>query len=170
MYAAIRHSITALTAASLLAACTGEQGGATKTTGEPSVPPDAAPAAGAPQGGGRTGAGQGMGDMQGMGGGMMEEMSAHMQVMGRVAPDSMRAMLPMHRQMVANMLSQMNGEMRQMNMASDAAWTATVDSLRQDLVRMPELSAGELKAMMPAHEGRVSRLAAMHAAMMKGMR
>jgi hypothetical protein len=111
----------------------------------------------------------GMSGMGGMMGGMTPEMHAHMQMMRGASADSMKAMLPMHRQMVANMLAQMNGEMRQMNMAADPAWTATVDSLRQDLTRMPELSGAELSAMMPAHVGRVTRLAAMHQAMMQKM-
>ncbi len=39
--------------------------------------------------------------------------------------------------MAANMLAQFNREMSQMNMPDDPAWRATVDSLRQDLARMP---------------------------------
>jgi hypothetical protein len=38
--------------------------------------------------------------------------------------------MALHRQMVANMISQMNREMRDMNAAGDAAWTATIDSVR----------------------------------------
>ena len=122
--------------------------------------------------------GQMAGHMPGMGGmdsGMMgvagmAEMQAHMRMMAGTSADSMQAMLPMHRQMVANMLSRMNGEMRQMNMAGDAAWTATVDSLRQDLVRMPELSGQELRDLMPAHHTRMTRLMQMHERMMADMR
>ncbi len=83
--------------------------------------------------------------------------------------DSVKAMLPMHRRMVANMLAQMTGEMRGMHMPADARWTATVDSLRQDLVHMPEMSGAELKAMMPAHMGRVTRLMDTHRTMMGGV-
>ena len=49
----------------------------------------------------------------------------------------MQAMLPMHRQRVGNMISQMSAEMRQKNMPADTAWNATLDSVRQDLVAMP---------------------------------
>jgi len=63
----------------------------------------------------------------------------------------------------------MNGEMRDMKMASNAEWTATVDSLRKDLVRLPELSNAELTAMMPAHLARVTRLSEMHQKMMRSM-
>lgn len=124
--------VVPLALAALLSACMGEQGGATKTTGEPSVQAGDSAAATT------TGGMQSMEGMQGMqrgdsAGGMMggmsgmgPEMQAHMQrMMGGMTGEQMKAMLPMHRQMVANTLSRMNGEMRQMNMAADAGWTAT---------------------------------------------
>jgi hypothetical protein len=109
---------------------------------------------------------EGMSDMQN---GMMGEMMAHMQMMRGAGADSMQAMLPMHRQMVANMLAQMNREMRDMGMSADAQWNATVDSLRSDLTRMPEMSSEELQALMPAHQDRMMRLMAMHRTMMSDM-
>ena len=48
--------------------------------------------------------------------------------------------------------------MRNMNMPSDAAWIALRDSISQDLVSMPEISASQLKALMPQHQARVMRL------------
>lgn len=112
---------------------------------------------------------KGMHGMQGMGGGdMMAQMHAHMGMMQGAGADRIKGMLPMHRQMLANMLAQMTGEMRDMHMPADAQWTATVDSLRHDLVQMPEMSGAELKAMMPAHMGRVMRLMDLHRAMSGG--
>jgi hypothetical protein len=96
-------------------------------------------------------------------------MRAHMERMGAMMPDSMHAAMPGHRQRVANMLAQMNREMSSMNMAADTAWTATVDSIRSDLTTMPNLSAEETAAMMPAHRARVERLMSMHQAMMERM-
>lgn len=125
----------------------------------------------------------GMGDMRGMagtdhgamkgmmeGGGMMDQMQGHMRMMDSAGADGMAAMMPMHRQMVANMIAQFNREMRDMNMQTDAAWTATVDSLRRDLVRLPELSGGELQSFMPEHHGRMMRLMEMHRTMMQNMK
>jgi len=115
-------------------------------------------------------------DTGGMGGmnmpGMMNQanvdsMTAHMRTMDTASAASLQAMLPMHRQMVANMLSQMNADMRGMNMTADAKWTALVDSVRQDLVRLPEMTAQQLKQNMTAHQGRVTRLMQSHMAMMK---
>jgi hypothetical protein len=118
-----------------------------------------------------------MAGMEGMRGGavasgstqMMVDMDAHMNMMRGVTADSMKAMLPMHRQMVANMMAQLEREMRDMNMTADAAWKATLDSLRQDLRVMPDLSAQALRDMMPAHSGRVRRTIDMHRSMMAKM-
>jgi hypothetical protein len=116
----------------------------------------------------------GMAGMPGMGGmmgsGMMDSMHTHMRMMDTMSADQTKAMLPMHRQMAANMLSRMNQDMRSMNMPGDQAWNATVDSLRQDLTRMPELSGQALKAMMPAHHARLTRLMQMHRDMMGRMK
>ena len=118
----------------------------------------------------------GMQGMPGMGGmqrgGMMEmmtQMQSQMQMMQGMSADSMHAALPQHRQISANMLAQMNREMQGMNMAGDTAWNATVDSLRQDLTRMPEMSAQELHAFMPEHQRRMMRLMEMHRTMMGRM-
>ena len=114
---------------------------------------------------------EGMEGMDGMSadGGMMGPMMAHMEMMRGMTPDSMRAMMPQHRQMAANMIAEMNRQMRDMNMAGDASWNATIDSLRQDLVRMPEMSAAELQVMMPGHHARMMRLMERNQEMMKGM-
>ena len=141
-----------------LAAC----GGSDEANDKAAAPPPAAPAADTTMSGM-----QGMGGTQG--GGMTEEMQAHMRSMQGAGGDSLKAMLPMHRQMAANMVAQMNREMSDMNMATDAGWTATVDSLRQDLVRMPEMGAAELQSFMPAHQARLERLMEMHRGMMRQM-
>jgi len=101
---------------------------------------------------------------------MMDSMQTHMGMMEGMSADGMKAMLPAHREMVANMLSRMSAEMRQMNMQSDAKWTALADSVRRDLVRMPDMSAAELRSAMPAHGARVMRLMQMHSSMIGGMK
>ena len=98
-----------------------------------------------------------------------DSMQAEMKRMAAMNPDQMSAMLPMHRQMVGNMLSQMSSDMRSMNMPADAAWTALTDSVRQDLIRLPEMSKTELTQAIPAHQGRVTRLMQMHKDMMAKM-
>ena len=99
----------------------------------------------------------------------MDSMETHMRMMDGMTGEQMKAMLPAHRQMLANMLSQMNQEMRSMNMSGDPQWTATADSIRQDLIHMPERSPQELKRAMPAHHARITRLMKMHRKMTQKM-
>ena len=111
----------------------------------------------------------GMARMPGMASGagsMMDSMRTHMRMMQSATPADMKSMLPSHRQGIANMLSQMNAEMRSMNMPADPAWNATADSIRQDLIHMPDMSGKQLEAMMPAHGARVMRLLDMHERML----
>jgi hypothetical protein len=100
---------------------------------------------------------------------MGSEMTAHMDQMQGTNGDSLMQMVPVHRQMLGNLISQMNREMAGMNMAADASWTALTDSLRDDLVRIPSMAATEIRAFMPEHRGRVDRLISTHGAMMGGM-
>ena len=115
-----------------------------------------------------TGAMPGLGGM--MTGAIMDSMSAHMRVMDTTSVAGIQAMLPMHQQMAENMITQMSSEMRGMSMTADERWTALVDSARQDLTRMPAMNAQGLKAFMPEHQGRVTRLMQAHRDMMKGMK
>lgn len=111
---------------------------------------------------------QGMGGMQ-MSGGMMEQMQAHMQQMAGAGGEQMNANLSQHRQMVANMISQMNREMREVNMGADQEWDSTIEALREDLRRLPEMTPAELESFMPEHRERVERLMEMHRGMMQSM-
>lgn len=112
--------------------------------------------------------GMGMSGM--MGAGMMDSMQTHMGKMDTLSGERMTQMLPIHRQRAANMLSQMNSEMKRMNMTANTVWTATVDSLRQDLARMPDMSGAELEAMMAGHHARLRRLMDMHREMVTNMK
>jgi hypothetical protein len=118
----------------------------------------------------------GMAGMEGMRGAvasgstqLMADVEAHTGMMRNATADSMKALLPMHRPMVANMIAQLDREMRDMNMTADAAWNATLDSLRQDLRVVPDLSAQALHELMPAHSSRVRRVIDMHRSMMAKM-
>jgi hypothetical protein len=99
---------------------------------------------------------------------MMREMRAHMQAMSAAGADSLRRMLSTHRQMTANMLQQMDTEMRGMQMASDTSWSALADSVRQDLTQLPDVSSAELPGFIERHRGRVERLITRHEQMMAG--
>ena len=101
---------------------------------------------------------------------MVERMAQHLLTMTAARGDALKAMVPTHRQMVANMLSQTNQEIRQMNMSADATWGALTDSVREDLIHLPDLSGAELERAVAAHGGRVTRLLEMHRAMMTSMK
>ena len=102
--------------------------------------------------------------------GMSAAMTAHMAAMKGSDNAAMKAMLPDHQKMVSGMLSQMNEQMSNMKMTATSAWTALGDSIRNDLKQMPGMNATALAAMMPAHEMRITHLAAMHDDAMKGMK
>lgn len=109
----------------------------------------------------------GMSDMASGDSAMRDSMQAHLRTTASMSPAQMQGALAAHRQMVANMLSRMNADMRSMNMPADQRWSATVDSIRADLVGMPEMSSAELARAFPAHRARVERLMQMHGAMMQ---
>jgi hypothetical protein len=96
-------------------------------------------------------------------------MGNHLRSIENASGAELERMLSVHRPTVANMIAQVDREMRDMNMPGDAAWNAALDSLRQDLRVMPELSPQALKAMMPAHVARVRRVIDMHRSMMARM-
>jgi hypothetical protein len=99
---------------------------------------------------------------------MMDSMGAHVRAMCGMGAEQMKSMLPMHRQMTANMIAQMNDQMRQMYVPASADWTSTVDSVREDLAQMSDMSPRQLQQVMPGHCARVQRLLRMHQMMMEG--
>jgi hypothetical protein len=112
----------------------------------------------------------GMAGMSGtMNGAMMDSMHVRMSAMDTMKADGVKSMLPMHRQMMGNMLALMSREMQDMKMTGNPTWTALMDSVRQDLVRMPDLTAQQLKDFVAPHHGRVMRLMQAHRDMMKHM-
>lgn len=101
---------------------------------------------------------------------LMQAVDSSLQRTADASPESLAAMLPAHRSALANLIAEMNAEMRAMSMTGDAAWNATVDSLRRDLVALAEMPPTELAGAMPAHGARAQRLMEMHRAMMRGMK
>lgn len=99
-----------------------------------------------------------------------DPLDAHMEMMRGASGQELERMLPEHRQLVANTIAQYNREMRDMNMSADADWNAALDAVRQDLVRLPELTPEELKSFIPEHEVRINELREMHREMMSGMK
>jgi hypothetical protein len=116
----------------------------------------------------------GMGSMPGMapsGGSSTATMIADMKVkladIEKVKPDSLEIVVPGHRAAAAALLSEMNREMAAMQMQGDSRWSAIADSVRQDLIMLPETKGGALSALVAAHKTRMLRMMQMHEDMMK---
>lgn len=154
-----QRSLVALAAALLLTACSGREAeDADDTSPAPATQDTASPTSS-------------MAGMNGAGGsGTMEQLQTHMRMMDGAGADSIKAMLPMHREMVTNMLAQFDKDVRGMGMASSAAWSASVDSVRQDVIRMPAMTGPALQQSMAAHRSRVTRLMESHREMMGHMK
>ncbi len=103
--------------------------------------------------------------MQGMQ--MLPMMTAHLDSVGGMAPAQMAAMMTAHQDLASRMMDAMGADMRGMNMAPDAAWTALGDSVRQDLAELPGLSGGALQNRMQAHLDRMRRMMTLHEGMMR---
>ena len=100
-------------------------------------------------------------------GAMVEQMRVHLRAMQAMTPDSMRAQLPMHREMTDGMMAQMTREMMDMKMPADPQWSALMDSVHQDLARMPDMTRPELEKTMAEHRARLTRLMEMHHRMLE---
>lgn len=97
---------------------------------------------------------------------MMPMMGAHLDSLGGMAPAQMAAMMATHLDLASRLMDAMGADMRGMNMAPDATWTALGDSVRQDLAELPGLSGGALQSRMQAHLGRMRRMMTLHERMM----
>lgn len=111
-----------------------------------------------------THAGMGMDGMK-----MMPVMRAHMDSMMAMSTEQMSRAMAGHDRMMSQMMDQMGGEMRQMNMAPTPEWNALTDSVKGDLAELPALEGQDLSTRMRAHADRVKRLIASHEQMMKSM-
>jgi hypothetical protein len=111
-------------------------------------------------------------DMAGMAGMQMDtmmdaRMQAHMQAMQGTTGDSLRRMMPMHRQMADSLMAQVRQQMHRMPSGGGAAWQALADSVQQDMRRMEHMSGTELQTFLSEHQARVMRLMQAHRGMMK---
>ena len=95
-------------------------------------------------------------------GAMIDEMRVHMRTMQAVSADSIRAGMPMHREMMTTMLAEMTRDVSEMKMPANTRWSALMDSVRQDMERMPGMDAAAMAVAMPMHHQRLTRLMDMH--------
>ena len=81
------------------------------------------------------------------------EMRSHLNVITAAGGDEMVPMIPQHQQLVATLLTELS-----VSAPNNPGWTATADSIRQDLSRMSNMPANELDQLMDPHAERINRL------------
>lgn len=90
-------------------------------------------------------------------------MRTHMDRMAELPTDRLGDVLPVHRQMVENMLARMERARHEMDVTSDAEWHTQADVLRQDLVRMGSMTDEEMLRALPEHTERITDILDFHA-------
>jgi len=96
---------------------------------------------------------------------MMDALEVQMKVMDTASAATIQARMPRYNSMADSLVSRMNEEVRRANIATDAIWPATADSVRQDLSRLKATTGGDMQAMMPAHLKRMRWLIQMQRTM-----
>ena len=104
--------------------------------------------------------------MLGMMNGLSPAMQSDLASVRGADESTLHALLPHHRKMIESTLAQMNAEMRQLHMPHTTAWTALVDSIRQDLTLLEDRTGADLIRTVIENAARVERAAAMHQRMM----
>lgn len=99
-------------------------------------------------------------------GAMVDQMRVHLQAMRAMTADSLRAALPLHREMVDAMLPQMTREIMEMNVPANPRWQALMDSVHRDLDVMRGLTGVALDRAMAAHRVRLTELLDLHDSVM----
>lgn len=95
------------------------------------------------------------------------KVQAHLQRLSTAAPDSLRALVPPDREVVASLIADCEQMMRAMKMDPPQKWRNAVRDLRQDLDRMSSMTAAQLQQTMPEHRKRIEGMLAMRHDMMK---
>ena len=97
---------------------------------------------------------------------MMPAMRRHTDSMASLPAGQMQAMITTHQERTSAMLDAMGADMREMNMAPDAAWEALTDSVKRDLAELQGLSGKAAADRMRGHHAHMSRLMDAHEKMM----
>lgn len=116
---------------------------------------------------GGTGGMASMASMAGMtSAGALDSMETRLRTMDVMSAAQIQAALPAHSRVAGDMLSRMSADVQAMHMSPNTSWSATTDSIRQDLSHMAGLTGAPMKAAMPAYHARMTRLMDMHRQMM----
>lgn len=90
----------------------------------------------------------------------IDSVTADLDSMSSATGDAQRHMLPAHEELVSEFLTRNDAKMRAMHVKIDPDWLSIIDSVRNDLARMPNMSSAQLHAFFPEHARRVMRIVA----------
>lgn len=90
----------------------------------------------------------------------IDSVTADLDSMSAADGDAQRHMLSAHEELVSEFLTRNDAKMRAMHVKIDPDWLAIIDSVRDDLARMPNMSSKQLHAFFPEHARRVMRIVA----------
>lgn len=90
----------------------------------------------------------------------IDSVTSDLDSMSAANGDAQRHMLPAHEELVSEFLTRNDAKMRAMHVKIDPDWLTVIDSVRNDLARMPNMSSTQLHAFFPEHARRVMRIVA----------
>ena len=90
----------------------------------------------------------------------IDSVTSDLDSMSAANGDAQRHMLPAHEELVSDFLTRNDAKMRSMHVKIDPDWLKVIDSVRNDLARMPNMSSKQLHAFFPEHARRVMRIVA----------
>ena len=89
---------------------------------------------------------------------MTAAMEVELKALDTAKAPTIQAQLPQHIVAASRLVKHLDDEMQREGKATVPEWRAIVDSVRQDLVRMPEMSVSEIMTYMPSHHARLEQL------------
>ena len=95
------------------------------------------------------------------------KVESHVQRLATTDPDSLKALVPVDREIVTALTSDCEQMMREMKMDPPRKWRNAVQDLRQDFDRMARMSGAQLRTVMPGHRERIEGMLAMRRDMMR---
>ena len=98
------------------------------------------------------------------------QMRAHLQRLDAAGNDSLPVLIPVHQEQVENVVSGCTAGTSGTHRRADTTWRPIALELRQDVVRLPQLTAADLAAFMVEHRARIVRFMALRERTGHGMR
>ena len=88
------------------------------------------------------------------------EVTKDVQRMSAASAAEQKQQLGAHISAVNGMLSRFEDKVRAMHVTMDPDWVAVIDSVKNDVARMPDMPAEQLHDFLPEHNQRVMRIVA----------